>query len=260
LLEKALRIMDALLKALEKRGYCVGTAPAQTEEKRDYYGRSEQIKHPPKTFVSIGNHVIGLGLYEETEYVRPPTPRPPSNAPFEVYWKWRQTPLPPRRPTGSLTLAMKNVRDVGRKSWTDGKPRRLEDSLNMFVRALMRTSEVLERRRIENEEHQRRWKAQQEEYARQEQARREEQERIERLNTHLKAWRTAREIRAFVDDARRVLGGKQAAPETETYLRWAQNRADAIDPCRNLRSCPSTHKEDGGQSEANAEPNDVEWA
>jgi hypothetical protein len=57
-------------------------------------------------------------LAEETEYTHPPAKRPPPEADFKVYWAWRNTPLPPRRATGVLTLTMQDVRDVGRKSWT----------------------------------------------------------------------------------------------------------------------------------------------
>src|SRR5207302_8687484 len=43
LVGRALRIMDALLKALEQRGYKVDASVPRHEEKRDYYGRVEQI-------------------------------------------------------------------------------------------------------------------------------------------------------------------------------------------------------------------------
>ena len=93
----------------------------------------------------------------------------------------RRTPVPPRKPTGALTLTIREVDDVGRKSWTDGKPKHLEDCLNMFVRALVRASQVLEQRRIKREEQERRWKAEREESRRQEKARQKEAQLIERL-------------------------------------------------------------------------------
>src|SRR6266446_7837506 len=106
----------------------------------------------------MGEETIAVGLAEETEFTHPPAKRPPPDADYKVYWAWRKTPLPPRRASGALTLSMKDVSDVGRKSWTDRKPKRLEDSLNTFVAALVRAAGVLQQRRREREEHERRWK------------------------------------------------------------------------------------------------------
>jgi hypothetical protein len=57
LLDRALRIMDALLKALELRGYTVETTVPRKEEKTKSYGRRETIEHPPRTLVEIGEQV-----------------------------------------------------------------------------------------------------------------------------------------------------------------------------------------------------------
>ena len=113
--------MDALLKALEKRGYTVETTPPAKSERRDAYNKPLDPEHPPHTFVTICEHVIGLGLYEDVAFVNPPAKRPPSSAPYEEYAKWRKIPVPPKAPTGALTLTMKDVHGVGRQSWSDGK-------------------------------------------------------------------------------------------------------------------------------------------
>src|SRR6266478_3485399 len=119
ILGRALRILDALLKGLEQRGYTIETTVPRKEERTDYYGRREQIEHPTRTLVHIGGEEIAFDLAEETEFTRPPAKRPPPDPDHKVYWAWRNAPLPPRRATGALTLSMKDVCDVGRKSWTD---------------------------------------------------------------------------------------------------------------------------------------------
>ena len=237
-LNRGLRIWDALLKALEKRGYPIETIPPAKSKRRNAYDKPLDPEHPPKTMVTIGEHVIEVGLSEGLEFKTPPAKRPPSDAPFQEYWKWRQTPLPPKIPTGKLTLTMKGVQNVGRQSWSDGKRARLETSLNSFVRALIRASNALEQHRIEAEEQARKWKAWQEERDREE---REEHLRAERekvLNDWLLRWRTAREIRAFVAEARDLIaqGKDEATSETDDHLEWALVRADEIDPLTKLRA------------------------
>src|SRR6267142_1911716 len=51
LLDRSLRIMDALLKALEKRGYSLDWTPPQKVEKKYLYGPSDWVDRPPRTFV-----------------------------------------------------------------------------------------------------------------------------------------------------------------------------------------------------------------
>ena len=90
--------MDALLKALEKRGYAVGTTPPAKSGRRDAYDKPLDPEHPPQTFVTIGERAIGLGLYEDVAFVSPPAKRPSSTAPYEVYAKWSKIPIPSEGP------------------------------------------------------------------------------------------------------------------------------------------------------------------
>ena len=236
-LDRALRIMDALLKALAKRGYEVEATPPARSERRDAYDKPLDPEHPPQTFVTIGEHVIGLGLYEDVEFVTPPAKRPPSSAPYEEYAKWSKIPVPPKAPTGSLTLTMKDVHGVGRQSWSDGKRKRLETCLNSFVRALIRASEALEQQRLEAEAQARKWKLWQEERDRETREKLEREEREKMLQQQLSGWRMARDVRAFVAEARELIvqAKEEPTPETDAYLKWALTRAEQLDPLTKLR-------------------------
>jgi hypothetical protein len=236
-LDRALRIMDALLKAFVSRGYEVETTPPARSERRDAYDKPLDPEHPPQTRVNIGEHVIGLALYEDVKFVSPPAKRPPSSASYEEYERWSKIPVPPKAPTGSLTLTMKDVHGVGRLSWSDGKRKRLETCLNSFVRALIRASEALEQQRLEADAQARKWKLWQEERDRKA---REELERAERekvLQQQLSGWRMARDVRGLVAEARGLIAQGKGEPtaETDAYLKWALTRAAQADPLTKLR-------------------------
>ena len=237
-LDRGLRIVDALLKALEKRGYTVETTPPAKSKRRDAYDKPLDPEHPPHTFVTIGEHVIGLGLYEHVAFVSPPAKRPSSTAPYEEYAKWSKTPIPPKAPTGSLTLTMKDVHGVGRQSWSDGKRKRLETCLNSFMRALIRASEAVEQQRLEAEAQARKWKLWQEERDREAREERERAEREKVLQQQLSGWRMARDVRAFVTEARELISQAkdEATPDTDAYLKWAPTRAEEMDPLMKLRA------------------------
>ena len=59
-----------------------------------------------------------------------------------------------------------------------------------------------------------------------------------RLDKQLEAWQTARDIRAFVGEARTLFAEGAGPPteETDEYLNWALKRADDLDPLRELRA------------------------
>jgi hypothetical protein len=117
------------------------------------------------------------------------------------------------------------------------------------VCALVGAAAILAARRVEAAERERRWKEQQEQSAREEQARKELAARVARLEKHLASWQTARDIRAFVAEARAVLadGNKQPAQESNEYLKWALPRAHEVDPLHELCTSdsdePSRHRD-----------------
>jgi hypothetical protein len=99
---------------------------------------------------------------------------------------------------------------------TDKKPKKIEECLNSFVRALVRAADALDRKQREAEERRRQWKEWEGQREREEQARRELAERVERLDKQLKAWQMARDIRKFVGEARALFAEGGGAPIQET--------------------------------------------
>ena len=169
-----------------------------------------------------------------------PTPRRRRKRPdpddYRAYAEWLRKPTPPKVPTGRLTLTMKNVRDVGRMSWTDDKPKKLEACLNMFVRALICAAEVVRNQRLEWEAREKIWREEEERRERQEREQAEYSGRVQRLSQELSGWRGAAEIRAYVAEVRRLVStGSTATTEMDQWLQWALKRADNLDPLSTLR-------------------------
>ena len=105
------------------------------------------------------------------------------------------------------------------------------------MRALIRASEALGQQRVEAEAQARKWKLWQEERDREAREERERAEREKVLQQQLAGWRMARDVRAFVAEARELLAQAKEKPTSETaaYLKWALTRAAQADPLTKLR-------------------------
>jgi hypothetical protein len=235
--DRAMCIVDALLKALDARGYETLIRPARGDVGR------------PVTVVKIREDEVPITLTERINEVKrddllPPNRsrrRPPKrwNAPYEP------SPLQPRVdlvPSGQYTLRI----DLGyprgiRCTWSDGKQQRVDQLLNEFVVGLVIAAEKLKEARLEREAREREWRA--EEARRLEEERRLEIEegRVRALDRALTAWRDARDIREYVAAARKVLSDEGALPPDApifTWLEWAESYAGRLDPVRPVPKVP----------------------
>ena len=221
--QRALRIMDALVKYLEASGVGVEVS----RERTDRYG-SEQ-----RTFVTeaiVGGERVGFALREKQRmHKEPPSPRDAARG-----WPWDR-PTVSYLPSGTLELSLTSPRLEGiRRNWSDGKRQRLEDVLGEFVVGLDPAASRLRELRAEDA---RRQQAQLEaELRRAEEAerRRLEEARIARLIGEAAAWSRAAELRAYAEAGLRLLderGGEGEADEARRAdLEWLLGYADRIDP------------------------------
>ena len=223
--QRALRIMDALVKHLEASGAGVEVS----REPKTGYG-SEQ-----RTFVTeaiVGEERVGFALREKQRMHRqPPSPRDAGRG-----WPWDR-PTVSYLPSGTLELSLTSPRLEGmRRNWSDGKRQRLEDVLGEFVVGLGPAASRLKELRAEDA---RRQQAQLEaELRRAEEAerRRLEEARIARLIGEAAVWSRAAELRAYALAGLRLLdenGGEGEADKARRAdLEWLLEYADAIDPLR----------------------------
>jgi hypothetical protein len=212
--DRALRIMDALIKALEKRGISVILV-----REKEY-----------STFVQVEEEILAIGLDELLRFRKSGEERF-SGRERHAYF-----------PTGRLTLKIRSAEYLGcRHQWRDRVRQRLEDCLNSFVVGLRNAAELERSRRIEREERDRQWKearAQREELRK---IQKEELERLQRLETEVANWRKAQEIRAYVSAVESTIiardGNIEPDSEIAKWISWVLSHSDRFDPL--MESPPS---------------------
>ena len=240
-LDRALRICDALIKALETAGLKLEIALVEEEEPVQpiYYQRQDREPRPPArvTRVFCDEEWIEFCLTEKVSRVEGP---PPTAADKQMY-TW-QSRVYAYEPTGELSLQLTNVEGLGvRSRWQDGKRQRLEQCLGAFVAHLSTVSlafklkreddarraiEAREAARVRYEEELRRLE--------EEERQRQEEHREKQLEAEVALWRRAEDIRAYVEATLTMLGKVDDVTEDGQSVRkrmgWALDYADRIDP------------------------------
>lgn len=207
-LGRALRIMDALIKAWESHG---GTVVV----KRDLH-----IVTKWSTYFGVGEDQVAVRLEEKQQRVPGP-----SNRPWEYSWKC----------TGELALRMEHLYgDDLRATWADGKRQRLENVLDSVVTTLLERVSRKKQERLDSEidARQRRRAAERREVAKRREA--EEKQRREELRTEVDCWHYAERIRTYLASIEGgVAEGTLQAQDEQSFaewLRWAHWYADHVDP------------------------------
>lgn len=235
---RALRLLDALVRALDERGHAVVIAPEPHEP--NPWSRSDAATRPHTTGVTIDRERVRFRLSEKTELAEPRPKHPPPGASAREYLerlRYREV----RVATGRMVLSITNAEGLDvRKTWADGTHQRLEDCLNEFVGGLVLASAAIRRRGEESERRKREFEEQRRQAEEAERRRREDVARGERLTREVEAWRLARDVRAMTAEARRIVAeaGRSIRPDgnLEEWLRWAERYAARIDPLAGLRA------------------------
>ncbi|MBK8464906.1 MAG: hypothetical protein IPL32_03665 [Chloracidobacterium sp.] len=211
LVDRALRIMDALIKSLEHRGYEVLVA------EDPWRGEATRIRKKGEE--------IEIALYEQINNVRRElTPDEKKKPPYLIL------DLLEACPTGKLTVKIRS-RYSNYEVWRDRKGLALEDRLNEVMTGVILMLEPLvldARRKADAEERRREFIRKQEE----EKTRREKLEKdaarwaaCDNMRNYLKAYRA----RLIEKHGRIIEGSDEAA-----WLKWAENYVDSVDPLRSI--------------------------
>lgn len=230
-LDRALRIMDALIKALVAR-----ELPVEVTERKvqgsGYYQYAERTEDSNVTRVRVDGEWVTFGMEERSKVVFPDPPEPPKHLKGEKLESWIYWNQPRRTlvPNGVLVLKLKNVGYLRvRAEWKDGARRKLEDQLNDIVAHIYLAGEALEEKRRQDEQaalaQAERYKREHEEYLR----RQEQESKAKVLSGWMEGWRLARDIRDFVAEALSL------GADPEGMLAWALEYADSVDPLQRLR-------------------------
>jgi hypothetical protein len=244
-LDRALRIVDAVLRALGDRGVRVEVTDVRPDDPRrgGYYHERKDEVPSNVTRVQVGGEWIRFAVTEKVAHQRPPPPPAPKHLRgIDADW-WQRTHRPPTEyvPTGQLTLAILNIAHLRvPASWRDGKRQRVEDCLNAFVASLYLVADAIKAHRVQQE----RWRQEaEEEQTRQWEERRrreEEAKRAKQLEEAIAQWRLVRDVRAYVAEARQMVADAKLTitPDgpLDEWLKFASSYADKVDPLANLRA------------------------
>jgi hypothetical protein len=222
---RAMRILDALVKRFVERGFPVSF---RNDQYNTYRGRD-------LTYVTVLKQKIEISLEEPAGKVeRILTPQEKKD--FEKH-PWKYSDKYTYVPSGELVLKINNVHWGNiRRCWSDGKKAKLEDCLNDFVIGLIRASSVLRSRDLQREIEKRQREELERQYIEKERAIQEEKNRVSALLQEVKNWNKSRQIREYVDAVKEQAVRNNGIVTSDSalgkWLTWAAQQADCLDPLK----------------------------
>jgi hypothetical protein len=204
---RALRILDALVKAVERAGHSV--RPWES------YGE--------RTHFLVSGEVVEFKIRERLRKKVQTEPKEP----------WPHTTQ--YAPTGDLRLHLSGGRRsyVGDQVWEDKSKARLEAQINDVFVAVLQIPVDTKRRRSMSEARESLWNARRDEERQQERERVIEKERVDALVAYAQLWDRATVVRGFIQAvrAKAVERGFAIAPGTRVgdWLAWADRTAAEVE-------------------------------
>jgi hypothetical protein len=228
-LDRGLRILDSLIRALEARGLSVEVTPIRRPPKD---GQDSEAQEGNVTQVLVDDEWIAFGLSEEYDVIRHPEPEPPKDLEdWKRYWWIRDHRKDPDYvPSGRLGLHIRTENLGVRRTWRDAQIQRVEKCLNDFIAYLYLTAEAIkedraakERRRLEGIEDAKRRAEAEERRQEEERLARVEERREKVLEKQMERWQHAQEVQAFLARALRVFeAGTFSRDESVMIQRWLE--------------------------------------
>lgn len=208
-LNRALRIMHALVRAAERRGYAVKNSKLS----------------PYPTQMVIGDEPMKFKLFEKSDRRdRELTAEEKRKPAHEISDRWVYTP------SGVLTFEIDEYSDHAQRRWTDKPDKPLEGQLNDIMIGFVLTAEALRARRLRQEEEARRRREAERRYH-------IEEKRRSTLNKHVESWHVSQKLRTYLQACERSItegkGISEPASDEARWLGWAHSYADRLDPLKN---------------------------
>ena len=207
-LVRALRIMSALIRALDSRGYTF-----ETNEKN--------------TQCVINGTAVKFYVWENVSR----TEQEPTNEQQEKPWtfeKWAYTP------TGQLVFVI-DEHWAPRRRWSDRKGKALEHQLNDAVAGLVVAGETIRLKDIEAAQSKQRWLRAEQQRLEAERQRRLEEERRDQLDTLTGLWIKSQNVKQFVGACEKFFLAETKSSDglVASWLDWARAYADHLNPLMN---------------------------
>jgi hypothetical protein len=218
LLNRALRIMNTIIKFYEKHGIEVSAGKDSRDthiwlfdEKISFYIRepTNRFDHVPTAKEAAEEKRRGWASYEKYDYI----------------------------PSGKLSLEIDKYSGNGiKKRWTDGKKVRVENHLKDFIINSVIVADFDRTRRLKREEEYRRWEMERQRRAEIERLRQIEIERRRKLENQAenlsKSLQVKKLIEATITAASKKGISADSRPEYRKWLRWATAHADRLNPLK----------------------------
>jgi hypothetical protein len=226
---RALRILDAIAKTAESRGYIVRTPDVERG-----YSRSKGYLS-----ISIRGHSHTIDISELIDRV----PHEPTMKELKDKERhpWVRIPAYDHVPSGRLALKVVGGWRVRQETLADTKTIDLEDRLPTVLQELeLRSGAEEERERkleLERQERRRRWEQVKEEAK----ASAREQHRAEALMSQAVRWQQARDLAAYIDAAAvyiETLHDERRAT-AEEWLEWGRRHLSEINPLNDTLAMPA---------------------
>lgn len=216
-IDRAMRIMDALLKAFDARGYAVTMAKKDDQELN----------------VVVADEPITFTLCEDLRST--PRPMTPTERKDLETYRWRRRQEHDFSPSGTLVLQVHaNLWNGMRRRWSDSLHRPLEKALNSFLAGIVKVAVAVRGERLDRERRDREFR---DRHNRRQEliiAQQREQECLTRLDEDVLSWKKAQEIRAYVEAVRsmnlRSHGRIDPGSKLDEWMNWAIAQADRYDP------------------------------
>lgn len=215
---RALRIMNALIKAFEKRGMTLSAKSTAHFETR----------------VCVRGEELSIGLYEPSKQM----PHVLTSSEKKEIEKYGHEPFWIEKHDYAPSNLFSLLTDT---EWTyptvimrETPNAPIEENLNKAIVRLIKIAEAKKAKRRERE----RREAEEEEERRQheeiQRRKRQEQEQYEQLLKQVNAWTRSNQIRAFVEavTASAIREKGSIGSELDQWIQWANQQADRIDPLR----------------------------
>ena len=218
LLNRALRIMNTILKFYEKHGIEVsaGNDSRNThirlfDEKISFFIRepTNRFDHVPTAKEIAEEKRRGWASYEKYDYI----------------------------PSGRLSLEIDEYGGNGiKKRWADGKKKQIEDFLKDFIINSIIIADLHRTRRIEREEENRRWEMERQRRAEIERLRQIEMERRKKLENQAENLAKSVQVKKLIEATMAAASKKgisaESRPEYRKWLKWATAHADRLNPLK----------------------------
>jgi hypothetical protein len=209
--------MDALLKALEKRGWRVGLGTGDDS----------------KTYVTVLGQRVAFGIREKLKQVKNKPAKPLRGSDGQMYTPYRRENE--TIPSGKLALVLRETWGSSvRRSWDETESTRLEERLNEFVIGLVAQAEEqreFARRAEENARQAREAEALRYERERQRQL---EAARISALTRQADAWHQSHRIASYLAAVRSAAERSgitiEAGSPLGDWIAWAEDYVRGLDP------------------------------